>query len=146
MWLLLRHTWSITTVLHNSSKLFWFLLIWQNSYDSTVTSSTTGTQSVVNTNLDYTSGWYLKSFNQNALSLNLNSKDENIISNWNTNTFYTGTTTGLTIIHDGNRVNVYTQKEIEQLDKKNDYDNDVIMILTLSALLITIGLIIGLSI
>ena len=56
------------------------------------------------------------------------------------------TTTGLTIIHDGNRVNVYTQKEIEQLDKKNDYDNDVIIVLTLSALLITIGLIIGLSI
>lgn len=56
------------------------------------------------------------------------------------------TKTGLTIIHDGNRVNVYTQKEIEQLDKKNDYDNDVIIVLTLSALLITIGLIIGLSI
>ena len=56
------------------------------------------------------------------------------------------TTTGLTIIHDGNRVNVYTQKEIEQLDKKNDYDNDVIIVLTLSALLITIGLIIGLSV
>jgi len=43
-------------------------------------------------------------------------------------------------------VNVYTQKEIEQLDKKNDYDNDVIIVLTLSALLITIGLIIGLSV
>ena len=56
------------------------------------------------------------------------------------------TKTGLTIIHDGNRVNVYTQKEIEQLDKKNDYDNDVIIVLTLSALLITIGLIIGLSV
>jgi hypothetical protein len=73
------------------------VLIWQNRSDTTVTSSTTGTQNTVNTNLDYTSGWYISSHNQNALSLNLNSTDENIIANWNTNTFYTGTTTGLTI-------------------------------------------------
>ena len=32
------------------------------------------------------------------------------------------TKTGLTIIHDGNRVNVYTKQEIEELENKNIFD------------------------
>ena len=73
------------------------ILIWQNASDTTVTSSTTGTHNIVNYNLDYTSGWYFASHNLTALGINLNSPDENIIANWNTDTFYTGTTTGITI-------------------------------------------------
>jgi hypothetical protein len=32
------------------------------------------------------------------------------------------TTTGLTIIHDGKRVNVYTKKEIENLESQSKFD------------------------
>ena len=32
------------------------------------------------------------------------------------------TTTGLTIIHDGNRVNVYTKKEIKNLESQSKFD------------------------
>ncbi len=32
------------------------------------------------------------------------------------------TTTGLTIIHDGKRVNVYTKKEIEALESQSKFD------------------------
>ena len=56
------------------------------------------------------------------------------------------TTTGLTIIHDGNRVNVYTPKEMVSLRDKKDLMSDVIVGLTLSGLLITIGILIGISI
>jgi len=56
------------------------------------------------------------------------------------------TTTGLTIIHDGNRVNVYTPKEMVLLRDKKDLMSDVIVGLTLSGLLITIGILIGISI
>ncbi|QDP54273.1 MAG: hypothetical protein Unbinned5434contig1000_20 [Prokaryotic dsDNA virus sp.] len=32
------------------------------------------------------------------------------------------TTTGLTIIHDGNRVNVYTKEELKELENKNIFE------------------------
>ena len=38
------------------------------------------------------------------------------------NTNIMKTTTGLTIIHDGNRVNVYTKDELKELENKNIFE------------------------
>ncbi len=35
------------------------------------------------------------------------------------------TTTGLTIIHDGNRVNVYTKNELKELENKNIFEKNL---------------------
>jgi hypothetical protein len=73
------------------------VLIWQNSNDSTVTSATTGTHNIATTNLDYTSAWYIDSYDHSSLTLSLENNIDGLITNWNTNTFYTGATTGATI-------------------------------------------------
>lgn len=36
------------------------------------------------------------------------------------------TITGLTIIHDGNRVNVYTEKELKKLNEKSEFKKTVL--------------------
>ena len=56
------------------------------------------------------------------------------------------TPTGLHINKKGKRIEVYTPKEIvESLRDKKD-ESDIIIALTLSVLLITIGILIGMSI
>ena len=73
------------------------ILIWQNSNDTTVTSATTGTHNISTTNVDYTSAWYIDSYDHSSLTLSLENNIDGLITNWNTNTFYTGTTTGATV-------------------------------------------------
>jgi hypothetical protein len=73
------------------------ILIWQNSNDTTVTSATTGTHNISTTNLDYTSAWYIDSYAHSSLTLSLENNIDGLITNWNTNTFYTGATTGATV-------------------------------------------------
>ena len=73
------------------------ILIWQNSNDATVTSATTGTHNISTTNLNHTSAWYIDSHNYSSLTLSLENNIDGLITNWNTNTFYTGVTTGATV-------------------------------------------------
>jgi hypothetical protein len=73
------------------------VLIWQNSNDATVTSATTGSHNISTTNLDFTSAWYIDSYNHSSLTLSLENNIDGLITNWNTNTFYTGATTGATV-------------------------------------------------
>lgn len=73
------------------------ILIWTNSSDTTVTSSTTGVHNIILTNLNYTSEWYIDSPNHGLLALSYTNDQDSLITNWNTNTFYTGTTTGVTV-------------------------------------------------
>lgn len=55
------------------------------------------------------------------------------------------TPTGLHIEQKGKRIEVYTPNEMESLTDKKD-QRDIIIALTLSILLITIGILIGMSI
>ena len=51
------------------------ILVWENAADTNVTSATTGQHSVVTTNLDHTSSWFIDSFDQTTPT-------------WNTTEFY----------------------------------------------------------
>lgn len=56
------------------------------------------------------------------------------------------TPTGLHIKKKGKRIEVYTPKELERLREKKDSESDIIIAFTLSALLLMIGFLIGISI
>lgn len=66
-------------------------------------------------------------------------------NNFNTMKDLKKTPTGLHINKKGKRIEVYTPNEMELLRDKKD-ESDIIIALTLSVLLITIGILIGMSI
>ena len=63
-------------------------IIWVNSGDTTAYSSTTGTKSISSLNLDYTSGWFVTSFNQLDLYFNKGNDTIGLFPIWNTTDFY----------------------------------------------------------
>lgn len=68
------------------------ILIWENENDTTVTSVTTGTHSVVTTNKDYTSQWLVGSNVYQDVDFDFGNDLNGLEENWNTEEFYTGST------------------------------------------------------
>jgi hypothetical protein len=62
-----------------------------------------GTYYLNGVDFDYTSAWFIDSFNINDLTLSFTNNRDNLITNWNTNLFYTGDTINKGIIK--NRTN-----------------------------------------
>jgi len=62
-----------------------------------------GTYNLNGVNLDHTSAWFIDSYNPNDLSLSFSNDVDGLITNWNTNQFYTGDTINKGIIK--NRTN-----------------------------------------
>jgi hypothetical protein len=62
-----------------------------------------GTYNLNGDDFDYTSAWFIDSFNPNDLSLSFGNDFDGLIANWNTNLFYTGDTINKGIIK--NRIN-----------------------------------------
>ena len=63
-------------------------IVWINSGDTTANSATTGAHSISNSNLDYTSGWFVTSYNQLDLYFNKGNDTIGLMSIWNTSDFY----------------------------------------------------------
>jgi hypothetical protein len=68
------------------------IMVWENENDTTVSSVTTGTHSVVTTNKDYTSQWLVGSHIYNEVVFDFGNDDNGLEENWNTPAFYTGST------------------------------------------------------
>jgi hypothetical protein len=62
-----------------------------------------GTYYLDGVDFDYTSAWFIDSFNINDLTLSFTNNTDNLITNWNTNLFYTGDTINKGIVK--NRIN-----------------------------------------
>ena len=61
------------------------VITWQNSGDTTAVGSL-GSYNVNTSNLDYTSAWYIDSYDHSSLTLSLENNIDGLITNWNTNT------------------------------------------------------------
>jgi hypothetical protein len=59
-----------------------------NSGDSTATSEDSGTVNIITTGLTYTSGWFLTSYYEQDLELNVYNDLNGLITDWNTSNFY----------------------------------------------------------
>lgn len=68
------------------------IMIWENESDTTVTSVTTGTHSVVTTNKDHTSQWLVGSSVYQDVDFDFGNDTNGLEENWNTEAFYTGST------------------------------------------------------
>ena len=63
------------------------IITWVNSGDTTANGSST-TYNISTTNLDYTSGWFVTSQDDDDLKFDVYSSGNELITNWNTSSFY----------------------------------------------------------